>query len=276
MTTGQVLVDVVCAGWPNVLACGRKEMSTTVRDRLGAVTGAATVRDRLGAVTGAAFVVLSLVGNSLASAGPAEPAHPAGDQVLRDAARQVSSASVTAGVALEALGFAAFLVFLGYLADVLRRNTGGRGGGIAAGAGIVSAAVMVAVKLGSAVPVVTLWADHSAISPQLALVLNDLGAVAFVVSWLPAAIFVAAAAAALLRAGLVGRPTAYCGFVLGAAGLILSIIGIHDPFSANALAFVFGLFWLLAVSVRLAIRPGTGASARQASQRADAPVAVSA
>jgi len=235
-----------------------------------------TVRDRLGAVTGAAFVVLILVGNQMASAGPAEPAHPTGEQVLRDAARQVSSATVTAGVALEVLGFGAFLVFLGYLADVLRRAAGGQRGSIAAGAGIVSGAVMVAVKLGSAVPIVTLWVDHSTISPQLALVLNDLGSVAFVISWLPSAIFVAAAAAALHRAGLVGRPTAYCGFVLGAAGLVLSSIGIHDPISANPLAFVLGLLWLLAVSVRLAIRPGTGASAGKGSGRADARVAVSA
>jgi hypothetical protein len=234
------------------------------------------VRDRLGAVTGAAFVILILVGNQMATAGSSQSAHPTGEQVLRDAAHQVSSASVTAGVALEVLGFAAFLVFLGYLADVLRRAAGGQRGSIAAGASIVSGAVMVAVKLGSAVPVVTLWVDHGDISPQLALVLNDLGSVAFVISWLPFAIFVAAAAAALHRAGLVGRPTACCGFVLGAAGLVLSIIGIHDPISANPLAFVLGLLWLLAVSVRLAIRPATGASAGKASGRADARVAVSA
>ena len=74
---------------------GGKEMSTTVRDRLGAVTGAA-------------FVVLILVGNQMATAGSGQSAHPTGEQVLRDAAHQVSSASVTAGVALEVLGFAAF------------------------------------------------------------------------------------------------------------------------------------------------------------------------
>src|SRR5690348_10284471 len=236
MTTGQVPVDVGCAGWPTVLAAGGKEMSTTVRDRLGAVTGAA-------------FVVLILVGNQMATAGSGQSAHPTGDQVLRDAARQVSSASVTAGVALEVLGFAAFLVFLGYLADVWRRAAGGRRGGIAAGAGIVAGAVMVAVKLGSAAPIMALWVDHGAIGPQLALVLNDLGTVAFVISWLPSAIFVAAAAAALYHAGLVGRPTAYCGFVLGAAGLALTVIGIHDPVSANPQAFLLGLLWLLAVSV---------------------------
>jgi hypothetical protein len=234
------------------------------------------VRDRLGAVTGAAFVILILVGNEMATAGSGQSAHPTGDQVLRDAAHQVSSASVAAGVALEVLGFGAFLVFLGYLADVLRRTAGGRRGSIAAGTGIVSGAITVAVKLGSAAPVMTLWVDHSTISPQLALVLNDLGAVAFVISWLPFAIFVAAAAAALHRAGLVGRPTAYCGLVLGAAGLVLTIIGIHDPLSANPLAFLLGLLWLLAVSVRLAIRPGAGASAGNPSGRADARVAVSA
>jgi hypothetical protein len=235
-----------------------------------------TVRDRLGAVTGAAFVVLILVGNQMATAGSGQSAHPTGDQVLRDAAHQVSSASVTAGVALEVLGFGAFIVFLGYLADVLRRGAAGRRGSIAAGTGIVSGAVMVAVKLGSAAPIMALWVDHGDISPQLALVLNDLGAVAFVISWVPSAIFVAAAAVALHRASLVGRPTAYCGFVLGAAGLVLTIIGIHDPLSANPLAFLLGLLWLLAVSVRLAIRPGSGASAGKASGRADARVAVSA
>ena len=236
----------------------------------------ATVRDRLGAVTGAAFVVLVMVGNEIATAGSGQSAHPTGDQVLRDAAHQASSTSVAVGAALEVLGFAAFLVFLGYLAEVLRRRAVGGRGSIAAGTAIVAGAVMVAVKLGSAAPVMALWVDHGAISPQLALVLNDLGSVAFVISWLPSAIFVAAAAAALHRAGLVGRPTAYCGFVLGAAALILTIIGIQDPPSANPQAFLLGLLWLLVVSVRLAIRPGTGASADQASGRADARVTVSA
>src|SRR6516162_2532454 len=92
----------------------------------------ATVRDRLGAVTGAAFVVLVMVGNEMATAGSGQSAHPTGDQVLRDAAHQVSSASVAVGAALEVLGFAAFLVFLGYLAEVLRRSAVGRRGSIAA------------------------------------------------------------------------------------------------------------------------------------------------
>jgi len=220
-----------------------------------------TIRDRIGAATGAVFVALIMVGNQMASGGSADSVHPTSEQVLRDVAHQASSATVTAGFVLEGLGFAAFIVFLGYLADVLRRRVPGRGlGGVAAGAAIVSGGVMLAVKLGSAAPLGALTIDHGHISPQLAQVLNDMSGVAFVISWLPFAIFTGAAAAGLHRAGLVGRPTAYCGLALGVAGLALSIAGVHDPLGANPLAFLLGLVWLVAVSVRLAVRPGTGAS----------------
>lgn len=218
-----------------------------------------TIRDRIGAATGAVFVALIMVGNQMASGGSADSAHPAGEQVLTDAARQASSATFTVGFVLEGLGFAAFIGFLGYLADVLRRRLQGRRqGGATAGAAIVSGAVMLAVKLGSAVPLVTLAIDYGHTSPQLAQVLNDMSGVAFVISWLPFAIFVAAAAAGLHRAALAGRPTAYSGLALGVAGLALSIAGVHDPLGANPLAFLLGLAWLLAVSVRLTVRPGTG------------------
>jgi hypothetical protein len=218
-----------------------------------------TIRDRIGAATGAAFVALILVGNGMTSGvSTADSAHPTGEQVLRDVAHQASSATVTVGFVLELLGFAAFIVFLGYLADVLRRRVPGRGpGGIAAGTAIVSGAVMLAVKLGSAAPIEVVSIDQGHISPQLAQVLNDMSGVAFVISWLPFAIFIAAAAAGLHRAAQVGRPTAYSGLALGAAGLALSIAGVHDPLGANPLAFLLGLAWLLAVSVRLAVRPGT-------------------
>jgi hypothetical protein len=218
------------------------------------------IRDRIGAATGAAFVALIMVGNQMASGGSADSAHPTGEQVLRDAAHQASSATFTAGFVMEGLGFAAFIVFLGYLADVLHRRVPGRGpGGIAAGTAIVSGAVLLAVKLGSAAPVGALAIDYGQMSPQLAQVLNDMSGVAFVISWVPFAIFTGAAAAGLHRSALVGRPTAYTGLVLGVAGLVLGVAGVHDPLGANPLAFLLGLLWLLAVSVRLAVRPGTGA-----------------
>src|SRR5437879_5251982 len=73
---------------------GGKAMSTTIRDRIGAATGAL-------------FVALIMVGNQMASGGPADSAHPTGEQVLRDVAHQASSATFTAGFVLEGLGFAA-------------------------------------------------------------------------------------------------------------------------------------------------------------------------
>jgi hypothetical protein len=231
-----------------------------------------TIRDRIGAATGAVFVVLIMVGNQMASVGSADSAHPTGEQVLRDVAHQASSATFTVGFVLEGLGFAAFIGFLGYLADVLHRRVQGRGpGGIAAGTVIVSGAVMLAVKLGSAAPLGALGIDHGHISPQLAQVLNDMSGVAFVISWLPFAVFVAAAAAGLHRAALVGRPTAYSGLVLGVAGLALSIAGVYDPLGASPLAFLLGLAWLLAVSVRLAVRPGVGTSTGTAGGKAAGP-----
>ena len=220
-----------------------------------------TLRDRIGAATGAAFVALILVGNGMTSGvSTADSAHSTGEQILRDVAHQASSTTFTAGFVLEALGFAAFIGFLGYLADVLHRRVPGRGpGGIAAGTAVVSGAIMLAIKLGSAAPLGALAIDYGHISPQLAQVLNDMSGMAFIISWLPFAIFVAAAAAGLHRASLVGRPTAYSGLALGVAGVALSIAGVHDPLGANPLAFLLGLAWLLAVSVRLAVRPGTGA-----------------
>lgn len=236
-----------------------------------------TIRDRIGAATGAVFVALIVVGNQMTSAGSADSAHPTGEQVLRDVAHQASSATFTAGFVLEGLGFAAFIVFLGYLAVVLRRVPGRGPGGIAAGTAIVSGAAMLAIKLGSAAPIGTLAIDHGHLSPQLAQVLADMNSVAYVISWLPFAIFVAAAAAGLHRAALVGRPTAYSGLALGVAGLALSIAGVHDPLGANPVAFALGLLWLLAVGVRLATRPGAGVGTGTASGKtAEARVAVSA
>ena len=226
-------------------------------------------RDRLGAATGAAFVVLAMVGNEIAS-GSSQSVRPTGEQVLSDVARQASSTAYTVGIVLECLAFVAFIGFLGYLAYALRRAHGRGPAGIAAGAAVVSGAVMLAVKLGSVAPLGALAIDHAHMSPQLALVLNDLGGVAFIISWLPFAVFVAATAAALHRAGLVGRPTTYIGFALGAVGLALSIAGVYEPAGANPLAFLLGLAWLLAVSIRLAVRPGRDLDPGPASGAANA------
>lgn len=230
-------------------------------------------RDRIGAASGAAFVALIFAGNTINTAGTSQASHPSGAQVLKDAAHQATAASATLGFVMEFVGFAAFIVFLGYLASAWRRRIAG---GIVAGTAIVAAITMLAIKLGSAAPAGALLSDYKHLSPQTAQVLNDMNSVSFVLSWMPFAVFVVAAAAALRATGFVGKPTAYLGMFLGVAGLLLSIVGLNDPFNANPAAFVLGMAWLLVVSVRLAVKPGPLPVTTAENVAADTRVAVSA
>jgi hypothetical protein len=236
-----------------------------------------TARDRIAAATGAAFVVLIIIGNTLSVAGTSQGSHPSGAQVLKDAAHQASSASAHVGFVLEFAGLTAFLGFLGYLTFALSRRPGdGDRSRVAAGTAIVAGIVMIAIKLGSIAPSGALLMDRHHISPQLAQVLNDMNGVSFVMSWLPFAVFIAAAATALRHASLVGKPTAYLGIFIGVVGLVVSLVGLDDPVNANPMAFLLGLVWTLVVSVRLAVRPGTGSPAEDSLLVPDARVAVNA
>jgi hypothetical protein len=220
------------------------------------------VRDRLGACAGALFVVLAFAGNALSTAGTSKAAHPTGEQVLRDVAHQAASRGATVGFVLELLGFVAFIAFLAFLTDRLLRPDGRTATGsatrvnVAAAAAIMAGVLMLAVKVGSAVFVGVLLLDRTRLGPQFAQVLNDLNSVAFVLARLPFAVFASALAVGLHRAGLVGRPTAYLGYGLGIAGLVLALIGLQDAANANPLAFLATTLWFAGVSVRLAVRPG--------------------
>lgn len=212
-----------------------------------------TFRARVGAATGAAFVVAIFVGNSLATAGQSQASHPSGQEVLNDVAWAASSTAATIGFVLELVGFVLFMIFVGYLWGVLHRDTGGRD--IAAGTSLVAAITMLAIKLGSAAPIIALSLDRDHLSPEFAQVLNDINSSAFIVSWLPFAVFVGSLAVALHVAGLVGRPTAYVGLIVGVVGVGLAVLGFKDPLGANPLAFLAGMLWLVVVAVRLAVRP---------------------
>ena len=231
-----------------------------------------TARDRLGAATGAAFVALLLVGNALSIAGTGPSSHPTGEQVLKDTAHQASSTGATVGIVLEFVGLAAFIAFLGFLADVLLRRTGEGQPGMSGRVAVVAGIATLAVKLGGAAPFLTLLLDRRQLSPQLALILNDMNGAAFVLSWLPFAVFVGAAATALRQTGLVGRPTAYVGHVLGIAGLALALVGVTDPINATPVAFLLGLVWLLVVSVRLGVKPTIEAPVDRVRPRSVVPV----
>jgi hypothetical protein len=220
-----------------------------------------TVRDRIGAATGALFVVLIMIGNQISMSGTDQSAHPSGAAVLKDAAHEAGSTASTIGFVLEFLGFVAFIGFIGYLADAWRRRADRTQGNIGGATAVVAGIVMLAIKLGSIAPSGAVMLDRQTMDPGLAQALNDTNGVSFVLSWLPFAVFVAAAAFALRKTSLVGRPTAYIGAFIGIAGLALALLGLNDPLNGNPMGFMLGLLWTLVVSVRLAVKPGVASSA---------------
>ncbi len=208
------------------------------------------ILDRCGALTGAAYVVLVLAGNTLStdnSPGP-QDAQPGGQRDIDYLHWLAGSMSGQIGLTLELLGFAAFVLFIGYLSTRIRA------GGWLATAAVVGGAVSVAVKLASGAPMFAAYVLRDDISRKTARVLTNVNGVSFVLDWLPTGVFVACAAAAALASRTVGRVLGWGGVVVGAVTVAATAVtGVH-VMGANALPFLFCLLWILLVSVRLGIR----------------------
>ena len=215
---------------------------------------AVQLRD-VAALSGAGFVGLILAGNTLSMSGVPHPVRPTGEQVLAQFALQSSIVVNQVGIALELVGFAAFAVFLAYLFDVLRRREVLGGAAVLA---VIAGALLLAIKLGSAAPHLFGLADHDRLSPEAALVLFGVNGLAFVVAWLPLALFVAAAAVALHQAELIGRVAFWSGLAVGLLGVPVAVVSALEPYSGFAGTFLLSLLWMTVVSVRLAFRPVAG------------------
>jgi hypothetical protein len=201
-------------------------------------------RGLLPAAGGAFFVLAGGVGNALANSGAT------GDPLV-DAGRAVT-AIYAAGVALEVLAFVAFAFFAAWLVVYLRRYE--TGGGSLAGTAGIAAAVTLAIKLGSAAPVIAAHQRPGLLTADLARTLEDLNGGAFVISGLTFALFVLAAAASAISGRALPRWLGWTGVVVGAAGLVTPIIGIVDPADYNPVPFMLCVQWTLVVSVLLTVR----------------------
>ena len=208
--------------------------------------------DRLAAASGAVYVLAILIGNAMYEAG--KTGAEDGPGALADLQRATSPVQ-TIGLALEILGFTAFLVFLGALYRTLRRAERADGwlAVTALGAGLVT----VAVKLGSVGPLMGANLRIDELTPDLARTLNDLGAAHFVISGYTSGIFVTAAAAATLATRVLPRWLAIAGVVVGVLTIAAGTAGIVDPASYVPIPFLLGLLWMLATSAVLAIRGPT-------------------
>jgi hypothetical protein len=205
---------------------------------------------RLAALTGAAYIVLANVGNAMSTdAGPRpNPAHSPGQQDLDYLHWLAGSTSAQVGLTLELVGFAAWMLWVGYLCTRVRA------GGWLATAALTGGVVSVAVKLTSAAPLFAAYGLRDSLSPETAHVLDYMNGVSFGVDWLPVGLFVACAAGAALAARALGRILGWGGVFVGTGTVIFTAVGGVHLDTANALPFMVCMLWILAVSVRLAIQ----------------------
>jgi hypothetical protein len=205
-----------------------------------------TVADRIGAACGAAYVLLILVGNSIAVSG--ESNTPTGTQVLQYAQDMLDSPARQLGMALEVLGFVALAFFVAWVVPALRRA-----GGVApwlANVVMIGGVATLAVKVGTIAPEAAVMAGRHTLDPDTAKALYDIAGAGFVISFLPFAIFMIGLGAAVLTTGFLGRFAGWSAIVLGALGLV--VVSTAHSLDANPMPFMLGLLWILVVSVRVA------------------------
>jgi hypothetical protein len=224
---------------------------------------------RVGAASGVLWFLLIMVGNQMSTAGGSDGPRPSGQQIIDDLRRSSESTTAAVGFMLELLGFAALMVFLGYLSWVLRRADGE--GGWLAGTALVAGVTMIAIKVGSAAPIFAALLRKDEISPELARTLVDINSGAFWISWLPFAVLVAATAGAALRTGLVARPLAWVGLVLGAVGVVPGVSLAVAMSDYGAAPFLLSAVWLAVLSAVLTVR-GPRRPATMSAERVAVPV----
>lgn len=214
--------------------------ATAVHTRTG-------VPGRLGGAAAIAFVALALAGNTLTGGGVPSGASP--DAYADELVRRTGDASWRLGIGLELVAFLAFLVFGAALARRVRAVEPRDG---YAGALVLAGAILfVAVKLASGSALYA--ADHRAgdLDAGLARLLTDLNDAAFVLSFVPLAVLLAAAAAGALAHGALPRALGWTAAPLA----VLLVAAAATGSGAVPIPFLLALIWFVAVGVTMIRRP---------------------
>lgn len=220
---------------------------------------------RIGAAAGLAFVLLAFVGNAIATSGSTVDEHSGGAELLRDLQAH-HGAAFHVGAVMELLAFLALLAFVAYVAALVRRAEGD-GGWLwltALGGGVLT----IAIKLGSAAPMLAAVWRVDDLDATTARTLVDLNSFAFFISFATLAMFVGCASAVALRTALLPRWLAAGGVVVAVAQVATMTIGLT---SAPILPYLLTAIWIAAVSVVLTRRAGsrrTAAASRAAAAAA--------
>jgi hypothetical protein len=108
------------------------------------------------------------------------------------------------------------IMFVAYLSSRVRAA------GWLAAAALAAGSIEVAVKLASASPMLATYLLRDELSPHMARVLFNMNSTAFLMTWLPAGIFVACAAAAAICTGTLGRARGWGGILAGSSCVVVT------------------------------------------------------
>jgi hypothetical protein len=226
--------------------------TATGQTRIGRVA----LGQRLAAACGALFSLGILVGDDTIN-GAGEAAGPDSsiaevNEYLRDAGDAAASGSYWVGRGIGTLAFVALLIFSVYVARQIRRRE--PGDGLLSGTVLAAGIAVVALGLVSAIAqfAAVIRADD-AIDPQVARALLDFSGIAFILTWLPLAVFLGAVAGAGTRLAILPRWLSIGAGVL-AAGLLAGLVA--QPADAAFIAITLTFLWFIAASVALVRRAG--------------------
>jgi len=214
-----------------------RKMTTTRQDHT------VTAMDRVGAFSGATYFVLANIAIAVGS-DPELPDEPTGLESLDGLSRLAANPIGQAAISLELVAFVAWMVFVGYVAWRVRAA------GWLAAVVLVGGVSQIAVKLGSAGPLITSYVLRDQMSPEQALVITQMNLAAFKIGLLPAGLFVLAAAIAALRTHELGRSLAWAGIAIGAANIAVAVVaGVNIGRAGFSPSFLLVLLWIFAISL---------------------------
>lgn len=192
-----------------------------------------------------------LVGNGL-YAGPGAT----GASILAEAREGLPGVAHVA-LTLELLGLAALAVLFAWLVAFLfeRSPVAGAATGIAGSA-------MLAVKVGSAAPMMVVYSMPDTLDPTTAEALVSLNSQSFVVSGFLMSVAFLAAGWGLLATEF-PRWLAWWAAAAGGAGVVAGVAGVLRPDSYVPIPFLLLLFWMVAVALTTATRPGPAGPIRE-------------
>lgn len=219
----------------------------TTTSTLPAAPPATRTPGRLGGAAGIAFVVLALAGNSLTGGGA--ESHAAPDAYAAEVVRRTGDTAWRAGIVLELLAFLALAVFAAALARRIRAVEPRCS--YASTLVVAGGVLLVAVKLTSGSALYAADTRSGEISGELARLLSDLNSAAFVLSFVPLALLLAAAAVGALAYGALPRALGWTAAPIAALLVAAGAAGAD----ANPVPFLLALVWLLATGAVMVRRP---------------------